>query len=116
MQVIEVRVRNQHRVDGRKIAQAKSWATQTLQNEDPLCEVGVYDDVLPANLQKETRMTDERDAELTAAGQYGLTGFACARRQDRTSYQSPDLLRFTSDCDACHSLLLDAAGAVCDAT
>lgn len=62
MQMIEVRMRHQYGVDRRQVAHPQPRPTQPLQNKNPLREVWVDDNVLPADLQKEARVSDECDA------------------------------------------------------
>ena len=74
MKVIEMRVCYQHCIDWRQIAQAHARASQSLQDEDPLREIGIDYEVLSANLEKEARVTNEGYAQLIAARPFG----ACA--------------------------------------
>ena len=64
VQVIKVRVRHQDKIHRRQVAQVQSRLTQALEDEQPAREVGIDDDVLSANLQKEAGVSDEGDAEL----------------------------------------------------
>src|SRR5271166_6214672 len=116
MQVIKMGVGNQYRVDWRQIAHAESGAPKPLQDENPLREVRVDHNVLSANLQKETGVPNEGDAELATAGQYRLARLAAARRKDGTAHQRSDLSGFAPDCDSRHFSLLDAGNWFCDAT
>lgn len=83
VQVVEVSVRNQHRVDGRQVAQPQAGAAKPLKHEDPAGKVRVNQDVLPANLQEEAGMSDEGYAKLPAAGEYRFARDAGARRHGR---------------------------------
>ena len=74
MQVIEVRVRHQHDIHRRQVAQIQSRLTQALENEEPAREVGIDDDVLSANLQKEAGVPDERHAQLAVRNQLAVCG------------------------------------------
>ena len=64
MQVIEVCVRHQDEIHGRQVAQIQSRLTQALENEQPAREVGIDDNILSADLQKETRMSNEGDTQF----------------------------------------------------
>ena len=72
VQMIEVGVRNQHQVDGRKIGDAQAGTAQALQHEQPAREVGIDDDALAANLHEEAGVADEGDAEFSVGGKSGL--------------------------------------------
>ena len=72
MEMVKVRVRNQHCINRRKIAQPQAGTAQSLEDEDPACEVGVNQDVLAAHLEEEAGVSDERHAQLTAPGQHRL--------------------------------------------
>ena len=65
--MIEVGMRNQHRIDGRQIAHTQSRTPQSLQDEDPAREVGVNQNVLAADLQEKTGVSDERHSQLFLA-------------------------------------------------
>ena len=114
--MIKVGMGNQYRIDWRQIAHAQSWASEPLQNKNPLREVRVNHDVFSADLQKETRVPDEGDTQLSTVHQYRLARLAAARSKDGTAYQCSYLFSFTSDCDSRHLSLLDAGGALRDAT
>lgn len=64
MQVIEMRVGDQHDVGRRQIAQIQSWLTQALQDEKPAREVGIDDNVVASNLEEKAGVPDERDAQF----------------------------------------------------
>ena|SRR5580692_6313909 len=93
MQMIEVRVRYQDDVHRRQIAQVQSRSTQPLENEKPAREVGIDNDVLSANLQKETRVSNEGDAKLAVRNQFRFVGFASAWRNHRMPHQASELAR-----------------------
>ena len=50
VQVVEVRVGYQHHIGRRQVAQVQSRLPQTLEHEKPAREVGIDDDILPADL------------------------------------------------------------------
>src|ERR1019366_7836074 len=100
VQVVEVRVRNQHRVDRRQLPQLQPRTAQPLENENPAREVGIDQDVPAPDLEEETGMSDESYAQLATAGEHRLTGDASARRQSGAAHQSSKLPSFTTDCDS----------------
>ena len=82
MQVIEVRVRYQHNIHGRQVAQVQSGLAQAFENEEPAREVGIDDDVLSADLEKKAGVPDEGDAQLAVRNQLrfvSLPGAGCDR-------------------------------------
>ena len=91
MQMIEVRVRYEDEVHGRQVVQVQSRLAQALQNEQPAREVGVDDDVLSANLQKEAGVSDEGDAEFAVRNQFGFVGLAGARGDRGMPHQAREL-------------------------
>ena len=72
MQVVEMRVRNENRVNWGKVCDAQTRTTKTLQHEQPAGKVGIDEDVFSADLQEEAGMSDESDAELTVCREPGL--------------------------------------------
>lgn len=62
VKVIEVSMRDQHHVHGRKIAQVKTGLAQTLQDKQPAGEVGINDDIHPTHLEKKAGMPDKGNA------------------------------------------------------
>ena len=73
VKVVEVRVRNQHRVNRRQLPQLQSGTAQPLENENPTREVGVNQDVLAPDLEEEAGMSDEGYAQLATTGEYRPT-------------------------------------------
>ena len=106
VQVIEVGVRHQHRIDRRQVAHSHSRTTQPLQHEDPAGEVRVDQDVLAADLQKEAGVSDECHSQLSTPGENRLTGDAAAGGQGGASYERAKLAGLTSDCDSYHEYLI----------
>ncbi len=68
MKVVEVGVRNQHRVDRRQLPQLQSGPAQPLENKNPPREVGINQDVLAPDLEEEAGMSDEGYAQLARDG------------------------------------------------
>ena len=100
VQVVEVRVRNQHRIDGRQIAQPQPGPPQPLEHEDPAREVRVDQNVLAADLEEEAGMSDEGYAQLTAAGQHRFACDAGARGHGGVAHQRAKLPGLTANCDS----------------
>ena len=59
MQMIEVRVRDQDKVNRGQIAYSQSGTPQALQHEKPAGEVGINDHILRAHLHKKAGVADE---------------------------------------------------------
>lgn len=91
MQVIEVGVGYQDQVCRGQIAQVQAGLAQPLQHEKPACKVGVDDDVLSADLQEETGMSDEGNPEFTVRNQRGLVRLASAGRDGGMPHQPREL-------------------------
>ena len=68
MQVVEMRVRDQHGVDRRQVGDAQSRAAQALEYEQPAREIGIDDEILATKLHEEAGMSDEGDAHLSRRG------------------------------------------------
>ena len=94
MQMIEVRMRYQHDVDGRQVAEAQARPAQALQHEDPAGKIWVDQDILPADLEKEAGMSDEGHAQFAPAGKYRFMSEASSGSQSRVPYQGSKLFRF----------------------
>jgi len=69
MQMIEMSVRNQNEIDGRKIRDTEAGTTKALQYKQPPREVGINDDALSTNLHEEAGMSDKGDTEFTVGGE-----------------------------------------------
>src|SRR5579859_6036476 len=63
MQMIEVRVRNQYQIDGRKVGDAKAGTAQALEHKEPAREIRIDHYALAADLHEETGMANECHAE-----------------------------------------------------
>ncbi len=82
MQVIKVRVSYEDHIRRRQIAQVQTRLPQAFKHEEPARKVGINDDVMSADLQEETGMSDESDAEFTIRNQcrlMRLSGTRCDR-------------------------------------
>src|ERR1039457_5795017 len=91
MEMIEVSVRDQYRVDRRQISDAESGTAKALQHEQPAREVRIDDDSLPADLYKETGVTNEGDAEFSVGGEAPFVGLTGARSDGGVAHQTSKL-------------------------
>jgi len=64
MKMIEVRVRNQNEINGRKIWDLDPGLPQSLKHKQPAGEVRINDYVLAAHLKEKSCMTDERQPHV----------------------------------------------------
>jgi hypothetical protein len=91
VQVIEMSVRYQHHIHRRQIADAQARLPQPLQYEQPAREVGIDDHALSANLQEETRVADEGDAEFSVGGEARFVGLAATWSYRGVTHQTSKL-------------------------
>ena len=91
MQMIEVRVRHQHRIDGWQIAHTNAGTPQSLQHKQPAGKVGIDHHALPADLKKKTGMPDERNSQFALRCQARLVSFATERGYRGVAHQSAEL-------------------------
>ena len=91
MQVIEVGVSYQDHVCRRQIAQVQTGLAQALQHKEPARKVGVDDDILSADLQEKTGMSDEGDSKLAIANQSGFVSPAGTGRDCGIPHQAREL-------------------------
>lgn len=91
MQVIEVRMCDQHKIDGWKIVNLNARLAQALENKKPAGEIGIDYNILAAHLQKEAGMTNKRDAHLAVRNEDWPVRFAGRRRHSRMAYQASKL-------------------------
>src|SRR5215469_140159 len=91
MQMIEVGVGDQDKVDRRKIRDAQARTTKTLQYEQPAGKIGVNDDAFSANLNKETCVTDESDTQFPIRCEARFVGLTRAWSHRRMPHQASEL-------------------------
>src|ERR1700688_583088 len=91
VQMIEMRVRYQHQVDGRQVAHSKPGTPQPLQHKQPAREVRIDYHALPTDLHKKAGVPDESDSQLAVRGQPGLVRISTKRRNRRVTHQSSEL-------------------------
>jgi len=90
--VIEMRVRNQHHVDGRQVANTESGSADAFQQKQPTREVWIDQNALPAHLHEKRSVADEGHAQFAVADERWLVGTACAGSDRRVADQSSELL------------------------
>src|SRR6266699_1965833 len=91
VQVIKMRMRNEHHVNGRKVLYLYPRLAQSFQDKKPAGKVGINNDILPANLQKKTGMADKGDTHFAVGNQLWFMRFAHARRDRRMPNQPAKL-------------------------
>ena len=75
VKMIEVRVREQDEVDGRQVLDFEAGAFDAFEEEKPVGEIGIDEDVEVGELQQKGRVTDPGDGDL-AVGEFWKCGFA----------------------------------------
>jgi hypothetical protein len=93
VQVIEVRVRDQDKIDGRQIAHPQAGAAQPFKHEKPARKIGIDEHAASANLHEKTGMTDKRNAEISIAGQARSVRLAAPRGDGGVAHQARKLCR-----------------------
>ena len=92
MQVIEVCVRNQHQINGRKIGNAQLRdCRKRLSTNNQRAKLGSMTTLLAADLNKEAGMSDEGDAEFSVSGEARLVSLTAAPRDRRMAHQAREL-------------------------
>src|SRR6266849_8054052 len=91
VQMVEVGMSDQNQINRRQVAHLQSWLPQALQDEQPTREVGIDDDILPADLEKKTRMADESYTHLAVGHQFRLMGTAGSRSDHGAAHQATEL-------------------------
>jgi len=108
MQVIEMRVGDEHGVKRWKFLDAKSGTAQTFEYEKPGSKDWIDDDVRAADLQKKRRVSDERNPHLVLCGKHGAVSTSGTAGHGRVLYELAKLASFLTDTDIEHSTPLDA--------
>ena len=70
--MIEVRVRNQNEINGRKIWNSDPGLPQSLKHKKPTGEVRINDYVFAAHLQEKSGVADERQPHAAVGDEYRL--------------------------------------------
>src|SRR5579864_545143 len=91
MQVIEVGVRNQNEIDGRKIRDAKARTAKPLQYEQPPGKIRIDQHALSSNLYEEAGMTDKSDAQFSVGGEARFVSLHRPRSNRRMAHQTSEL-------------------------
>jgi hypothetical protein len=102
MQMIEVSVGNQHRIQRRKIGDAQSGTPQPLEHKEPGSKDGIDYQAGPAGLQEERGVSDEGDAQLSWRGQHGTMRVPRAPGHGGMLDQPAELTRFFAYADIEH--------------
>ena len=105
MQMIEVGVRNQNKVDGREVRDAEARTTKPLQYKQPPRKIGIDHYALSPNLYEEAGMADERDAQLTVGSETRFVSLTRPRSHGRMAHQASELRRALAQCRITESLL-----------
>ena|SRR5258707_385784 len=92
MQVVEMRMSDEHQIDGRKIIDSDPRPPQSFQDKQPAREVWINHDVFSADLQEKSGMANESDTQLAIGNKFGLMRFANARGDGGMPYELPKLL------------------------
>lgn len=82
VEMVHVGVREEHSVDGRKVLDAHAGAAHAMDEDEPVREDGIDEEVEAADLKQEGRVADEGDAELIRRGDDRLVLFS-GRRMKR---------------------------------
>jgi len=93
MQVIKMRVRDQNHVHRRQVAHVQSRLPDAFQQKQPAREVRIDDDVLSAQLQEETGVSDKREAEFAVGHELRFVSASRPRSDRRMPHQSRKLAR-----------------------
>ena len=91
MQVVEVGVRNEHQIHGRKIANSNPGLPEALEHKQPAGEIGIDDNILSPYLQEEAGVTDKGDAHLPTRNQNRFMRLPSAGSNRRMANQSSKL-------------------------
>lgn len=98
MKMIKMRVRHEHDIHRRKIAQAQPGTAEALQNEEPAGEVGIDDYVHAADLQKEAGVAYEGDSQIAIRNQLRFVGLAGSWGDGRMPHEPSKLRRSSAKC------------------
>ena len=89
--MVKVGVGDQHQVDRRQVTHLQTWPSNAFQHEKPARKVGINDDILAADQEKETRVTDECHPHLAIGHQFWLMGAADPGSDYRVPHQAAEL-------------------------
>jgi len=92
MEMIEMRMCDQHQINGGKVSDAQARLSQPLKNEEPAREIRIDHSIFAADLQEEAGMADKRDTHLTIRDQHRLVSFARPWCDRGMTNQFPELL------------------------
>lgn len=113
--MIEVRMRDQHVIHGRQVAELHAGPAQALENEEPASEIGINDEVAAADLHKESGMADESEPKLITRGEQRLMELAGAGSERGVADDAPELPHLAANRDVEHGRqLIDSLAGVSD--
>jgi len=97
VEMIEVRVRQQHQINRRKVLDFQSCPLKPLQKEKPVRKIRVHQNIQVGELDQKRRMTDPRDRDLSPLQfwKLRLLVFPRAPREQRFPNQFPEKNRRT---------------------
>ena len=98
MQVVEVRVRDQYKIDRREITNLHPGLAQSFKHKKPAREVRIDDNVLPTHLQEETGVPNKSHSHLGVGHQNWLVGLANSGGHSRMADELPKLARALAHC------------------
>ena len=96
MQVIEVSMCHQHRINRGQVHDTQAGVAQALQDEKPSRKVRIDNDVLATDLYEEAGMANEGDPELSMTGKHGFASQPRSGGYDRVPNQFPELFCLTT--------------------
>lgn len=75
MQVIEVRMRDQHKINGRQIGNSQARTAQPFEDKQPRRKIRVDYYIVSTNLQEKARVPDEGNAEFSVVDEARFVSF-----------------------------------------
>ena len=102
MQVIKMSVGNQNQIDRGQVADHQTRPTQALEDEEPGSKIGVNQNVLAANLDKEACMANKGDRQFAVSGEDRLVTFSRARGDGGVPNQTSKLPRSSPESETQH--------------
>src|SRR6185312_6485934 len=91
MQVVEVRMSDEHEIDWRQVPESNSRLSQSLQHKKPAREIGIDQDILATHLQEKAGVSNESHTHLAIGYQDRLVRLSNSRCHCRAPYQASEL-------------------------
>src|SRR5262249_50871023 len=104
MQMVEMCMRDQDRVNRGQVTKPQPGSTKALQNENPAGEVRVDQEVLATYLYEQAEVSDECTPQLSAFGKNRFASKTGARSHRRMVRQLCELPGLSADCYTNHVL------------